>query len=201
METWRNYIASSILAGIFISISCIVFVKTGGVVGAVLFAFGLITVVHYKFKLYTGTAGFINTRPEVAKLLLILAGNIVGCFVSALAIRYAEPDFADATISIVDKRMGLSPLRCGVMGIGCGFIMTAAVQFARKNQWLPLVFGVPVFILGGFLHSIADAFYVSAVPVDYISENPSLITRWIMVIVGNFIGCNFVRALSLKKNP
>lgn len=200
MNIWRNIIASSILAGICISISCVVFIKTGGVVGAVLFAFGLITVVHYQFKLYTGTAGFIQNGADAANLLLILAGNIAGCFVSALAMRYVEPDFAVQTIAIVDKRMGLDPIRCAIMGVGCGFIMTAAVQFARQNKWLPLIFGVPVFILGGFLHSIADAFYISAVPPDYLSENATIIIRWIMVIIGNFIGCNLVRGLSLKKN-
>ena len=52
---------SSIFAGICISIGCIVnLMSGGGLAGAVLFTFGLIAVVHYKYKLYTGTAGFVN---------------------------------------------------------------------------------------------------------------------------------------------
>ena len=48
---------SAIIAGICISIGCVVNLRVGGVAGAVLFAFGLLAVVHYKLKLYTGTAG------------------------------------------------------------------------------------------------------------------------------------------------
>ena len=55
-----NIIETGILAGIAISVGGTVFLKVGGIIGAVLFAFGLTTVVYYKLKLYTGTAGFIQ---------------------------------------------------------------------------------------------------------------------------------------------
>ena len=63
---------SSIFAGICISIGCIVnLMSGGGLAGAVLFTFGLIAVVHYKYKLYTGTAGFVNNiyDSNILKLL------------------------------------------------------------------------------------------------------------------------------------
>ena len=44
---------SSILAGMFISLGCIVNLTVGGYLGAILFSFGLLSVVHYKLKLYT----------------------------------------------------------------------------------------------------------------------------------------------------
>ena len=40
----------SILAGICISIGCVVNLRVGGVAGAVLFAFGLTTVVYYGLR-------------------------------------------------------------------------------------------------------------------------------------------------------
>ena len=50
-ECW-NLSLSSILAGLCISIGCIVNLMVGGgPLGAVLFTFGLITVVHYKYAL------------------------------------------------------------------------------------------------------------------------------------------------------
>ena len=55
----KKIIPLAILAGICISIGCVVNLRVGGVAGAVLFAFGLTTVVYYGLKLYTGTAGFI----------------------------------------------------------------------------------------------------------------------------------------------
>ena len=55
---------SAIIAGICISIGCVVNLRVGGVAGAVLFAFGLLAVVYYKLKLYTGTAGFIRSHGD-----------------------------------------------------------------------------------------------------------------------------------------
>ena len=55
----RKTIIDSILAGICISLGGVAFLKVGGIVGAVLFSFGLITVVCYKMKLYTGVSGFV----------------------------------------------------------------------------------------------------------------------------------------------
>ena len=77
IQKWYRLYASSLLAGICISIGCIVNLKTGGVVGPIMFAFGLITVVHYKFKLFTGTAGFIHGKQEAYQLVHILIGNIM----------------------------------------------------------------------------------------------------------------------------
>ena len=71
---------SSIFAGICISIGCIVnLMSGGGLAGAVLFTFGLIAVVHYKYKLYTGTASFVNNIYELTTLfIIILLGNVIG---------------------------------------------------------------------------------------------------------------------------
>ena len=76
---------SSILAGLCISIGCVVNLTVGGVAGAVLFTFGLITVVHYQYKLYTGTAGFVKSWMDMGHLLLILLFNIVGCLLTAVS--------------------------------------------------------------------------------------------------------------------
>ena len=72
---------SSILAGIAIGFAGFGFLASGvqsevygSIFGAILFSFGLLTVVGYKLKLYTGTAGFIN-KGEVGMLFLILLGN------------------------------------------------------------------------------------------------------------------------------
>ena len=63
-------IRSSILAGIAIGFAGFGFLASGiqsevygSVIGAILFSFGLLTVVGYKLSLYTGTAGFIELIP------------------------------------------------------------------------------------------------------------------------------------------
>ena len=85
----------AILAGICISIGCVVNLRVGGVAGAVLFAFGLTTVVYYGLKLYTGTAGFIRRQGDWSMLLTVLFGNIIGCLLTAWLIAYAQPDCVD----------------------------------------------------------------------------------------------------------
>ena len=180
-----NLLASSMLAGVCISIGGLVFLKNPGITGAVLFSFGLLTVVHFKFLLYTGTAGFCYSVKDLGRLCLILAGNVIGCFLVAQAFRLCvSPDLAAA---VIQNRLSASFLQALILGTGCGFIMTAAVKFAREGKFLPLLFGVPCFIMCGFYHSIADAFYYC------MDLHPEAITPWLGAVLGNFIGCNLYR--------
>lgn len=187
-------LSGPILAGMCISIGCVVFLQVGSVAGAVLFAFGLLTCVHFRLPLYTGTAGFVSNRREFARLWMILAGNIIGCLLTALALTYSLDGLADKAAAVTAKRIAYSPLQSAILGVFCGFIMTVAVKFAREKSFLPLLFGVPVFILCGFLHSIADAFYILASPLVLLgSDTIGLITNYLCVVAGNFVGCNLYR--------
>ena len=83
----KSIISSSVLSGIAIGTAGFGYLASGkDIVGAVLFAFGLATVVHYSLKLYTGTAGFIR-RGELGTLFLILFFNLVGCALMGLMAR------------------------------------------------------------------------------------------------------------------
>ena len=172
----KKIIPLAILAGICISIGCVVNLRVGGVAGAVLFAFGLTTVVYYGLKLYTGTAGFIRLKGDWVMLGLVLLGNIIGCLLTAWLIAYAQPDCIEPASKI----------------LACGFIMTTAVEFARKGKMLPLLLGVPVFILCGFAHSIADAFYFLVSPVEQMLQTEVLVV-YVSEVLGNFVGCNLYR--------
>lgn len=186
---------SSFLAGVCIGIAGFGYLAEKSIVGAVLFAFGLLTVVHYGLKLYTGTAGFIR-RGEVGQLLLILVGNIIGCLAVALIARCSPMPLQDTAQTVLEGRLATGPLRGGVLAIGCGFIMTTAVNFARQGKNLPLLFGVPLFIMCGFPHCIADAFYYLCVPLDFWACYwPSILLFYVSIVLGNFIGCNLYRAV------
>lgn len=192
LELFRDILPLAILAGICISISCVVNLRVGGVAGAVLFAFGLTTVVYYGLKLYTGTAGFIRRQGDWSMLVMVLIGNIIGCLLTAWLIAYAQPDCIEPASKILAGRLAKGPLACFLLAIGCGFIMTTAVEFARKGKMLPLVFGVPVFILCGFAHSIADAFYFLVSPAEQVLQTEVLIV-YLSEVLGNFVGCNLYR--------
>lgn len=196
----KTIIKSSILAGICIGIAGFGFLAIGGIAGAVLFAFGLITVVCYKLKLYTGTAGFI-VRGEVGQLLLILLGNIIGCLCVALLARLSPMPLQETAEKILSGRLSIGPVRAGLLAIGCGFLMTTAVTFARRGMWLPLLFAVPMFILCGFPHCIADAFYYLTVSLDFMKEHMTdIIVLYISIVVGNFVGCNLYRWIMFREN-
>ena len=168
-----------------------------GVVGAVVFAFGLLTIVAYKLKLFTGTAGFISANKEdFSNLLLILVGNVIGCGVVALMTRLSPNDINCVAEKILSGRVANGALRSGVLAIGCGFIMTTAVTFARKGNMLPLIFGVPLFIFCGFPHCLVDAFYILTTPASFVAANAGAVfATYGCVVLGNFIGCNLYRAV------
>lgn len=196
---------SSILAGIAIGTAGFGFLASGiqsavygSLVGAVLFSFGLLAVLGYNLKLYTGTAGYIK-RNEVGRLFLILLGNITGCLCVALLTRMSPMDIQTSAQKIMELRLGTGPLRCGLLAIGCGFIMTTCVQFGRQGQYLPLLFGVPLFIVCGFPHCVADVFYFLCVPVAFVKAHLlQVLTLYVCVVLGNLVGCNLYRIVLEK---
>ena len=191
---------SSIFAGICIGTAGFGFLASGiqaetygSLVGAVLFSLGLLAVVGYKLKLYTGTAGFIR-KNEVGQLFLILLGNIIGCLCLALLARVSPMDIQGAALNILELRLRTGALRCGLLGIGCGFLMTTAVTFARQDRYLPLLFGVPLFIVCGFTHCVADAFYYLCVPVAFMKAHAlEILGVYACIVIGHLIGCNLYR--------
>ena len=69
----------SILAGIMISLGCIINLQVGGIGGALFFSLGLITILMFNFDLFTGRAGLIPTGQMTWKKLgLIWLGNLYG---------------------------------------------------------------------------------------------------------------------------
>ncbi|MCQ2222222.1 MAG: formate/nitrite transporter family protein [Bacteroidaceae bacterium] len=189
----KDIARSSTLSGICIGIAGFGYLAEKSIIGAVLFSFGLLTVVHYGLKLYTGTAGFIK-KGEVGQLFLILLFNIIGCGLVGLMARCSPMPLQDTAQGILEGRLSIGPLRGAILAIGCGFIMTTAVTFARQGKNLPLLFGVPLFIMCGFPHCVADAFYYLCVPLEFIKTNiMDILIFYISIVFGNFIGCNLYR--------
>lgn len=192
MNSDFNTFIRSILAGICIGLGGAIFIKLGGVIGACMFAFGLLTVVHFKLPLYTGTAGFIqlNKFEEYKKMFIILLGNILGC----ILLSYMNIKGIDGT-SIIQSRIDTSYLQCLLNAIGCGLIMTLIVKGGRDKNLLLILFGIPLFILLGFYHSIADAYYMM-VTSDQLRN--IYFSRYLVIVAGNFIGCNIPRLLKYE---
>ncbi len=188
-----NIFIRSILAGICIGLGGAIFLKLGGIIGAVMFAFGLLTVIHFKLPLYTGTAGFIELDKiqEYYRMILILFGNILGC----ILLSYMNIKGIDGS-DVIQSRIDSGYLQSFLNAIGCGLIMTLIVQGGRDKNLLLILFGIPVFILLGFYHSIADAFYMMVTPESL--RNQYFLT-YLIIVFGNFIGCNIPKLLKYKQ--
>lgn len=204
MKNFLKMFGKSIFAGILIGIAGWGFL-VNPLLGMFLFCVGLIGVVKYRAKLYTGTAGFMTGWSDLPSLFMILIGNIIGCLIIAAIALYSPLDLATVANEIMITRLSVGWLGCGLLAIDCGILMSFAVQFARYaelevnehfSNWLPLLFAVPTFILCGFPHCIADAFYcmlyifntqASAIPIG------SLLAYYGSIVAGNFIGCNLYR--------
>lgn len=205
----NNTFRSALLAGIAVGIAGWGYLAYKDIVGAVLFSFGLLTVVNYKLKLYTGTAGFVALRSEdgksrwlkaIGELLFILFGNVMGCMLVALFARLSPMDLGASAQAILEGRLAIGPVRAGLLAIGCGFIMTTVVTFAREGKPLVLLFGVPLFINCGFPHCLADAFYYMATPVSYTGAHLlEIVMLYPCLVAGNFIGCNLYRFVMPKQ--
>ena len=132
-------------------------------------------------------------------LFMILLGNILGCLCSSLLARVTPMDIQGAAQNILELRLRVGALRCGLLGIGCGFMMTTAVRFAREKHYLPLLLAVPLFIVCGFTHCIADAFYYLCVPVSFLKAHAwEVLAVYGSIVLGNLIGCNLYRIVLAK---
>ena len=200
MKTLRT----SIFAGIYIGVAGFGFLTAGiqtqygSLFGSILFALGLMAIVGYKLKLFTGTAGFIK-KNEIGDILIILLGNIIGCFVMGMLTRVSPvaDGIQAAALNIMNTRIDSGTIGCGLLAIGCGLLMTTAVNFARQKNFIPLLLSVPLFIVCGFPHCVADAFYYMTIPFN--TWTVELLWVYLATVLGNAIGCNLYRILLTKE--
>lgn len=196
MSLFDNF-RSSFMSGICIGVAGFGFLSLKAqneyLTGCIIFAFALIAVVNYKLLLYTGTAGFIR-KNELPYLLQVLLGNIIGCATFSLLTRLSPMPIQETAQELLQSRLDMGLLNGSLLSIACGFIMTTAVTFARKGNMLPLLFGVPLFIVCGFPHCVADAFFYSCVPLDFWAAHlGDILIFYLSIVAGNFVGCNFFR--------
>ena len=187
----RHFISMSLFAGVLIGIAGLVFLHVGGLGGAILFAFGLMTVTLSKSLLFTGKAGYLPYKESLQLIPMVLI-NAIGCLITAGIAYYTINDNALSTLDTIMAAREAASWRIAVTSIGTGIIVTLAVHGVRNGTYLPLLYGVPVFIMCGLPHCIADAFYywVAILNGDFA---PWMIMAWIWSVIGNYIGCNMPR--------
>lgn len=186
----------ALLSGILIGLGAAGYLAVGGILGAIIFAFGLIGVVIFEVPLYTGKAGVLKLN-ESWTLIRIWFWNVIGCILIGLLVKYAGSDTSiTSAMAIVDSRFEAGWIKSLLRSIGCGLIIDLSVyQFRKSESLIPILFGVPLFILCGFYHSIADVVYLTA----SWRWSPEICWYYPVIVIGNYIGCN-IRRLILKSS-
>lgn len=184
----------SFFAGILIGLGACGYLALGGLPGAIIFAFGLIGVVLSGSLLYTGRAGVMKLS-ETGSLVMIWLFNILACILLGLLMMSLGGEPVERAQTAVAGRLAQGPWRSFLRAVGCGLIIDIAVWMYRTTKnILPVLFGVPLFIVCGFYHSIADVVYLVAAW----KWSPEILWYYPVIVLGNYAGCN-VRRLILPK--
>jgi len=179
----------SLFAGILIGLGACGFLALGGIPGAIIFAFGLIGVVLSGTPLYTGRAGVMTDIWGLTKIWLF---NVIGCILLGLLVLSLGGEMVDRAETVVAGRLAQGPWRAFLRAVGCGLIIDIAVWLYRTTKSiLPVVFGVPLFIVCGFYHSIADVVYLVAAG----RWDVGILWYYPLIVLGNYAGCNIRRIL------
>ena len=193
-------IIDGVLAGIMITIGGSVYLACLGEfkpLGAILFSVALLCICYKGYSLFTGKVGLMTqtcTKDGFSTLLLGLFGNAIGTVGGGFAVRYAIPNLGATADVICQTKLTQSVGQALIRAIFCGILMYLAVSIYKENKSVTgILFCVPVFILAGFEHSIANMFYFAASGIVSLRAFGYI---W-LVILGNSVGGLLMPTLSL----
>lgn len=183
----------SIYAGLMISIGCIVYLSVDDkIVGALLFSFGLLTIVTQEFYLYTGKIGFVKKVKELIDMLIIIIGNFIGTFIASIFAKAAHINININNSELVNKKLDNEILHIFILSIFCGVMMYLAIDnFNKSKNIIFIILPVMIFILSGFEHSVANMFYFNFSGI----YNLKSFCYLFVMLIGNGIGA---KLFSLK---
>lgn len=191
---------SSIIAGGLIAVGAIVNLQVGGVLGAILFSFGLLMIVMQGLDLFTGKVGYaFDGDIRWRELAVMLLGNAYGAIMTACALSFTPLGIALAptATAVIASRVSAGLLANTILGIGCGICVYLAVDnWANTHDWMGVMLPVSVFVVCDFGHCIADMFYAAL-------GNAGL-EGWLTVLatgIGNVLGSWIIPIFNKQKNP
>lgn len=197
----RRDLIDGVLAGSMIAFGGSVLLSCDNrYLGALLFCIALLSICWFGFNLYTGKVGFLvadHSRRSLAAAFTGLLGNFLGTLLLGLLVAAALPALREAALAACEKRLGQLPLQTLLRGFGCGVLMYVAVwTYREKKTVLGILFCIPVFVLSGFEHSIADMFYFSLAGTVF---RPAALLFLLLVVLGNSAGGMFIPFLQLLR--
>ena len=184
-------IRDSVLAGILIAIGGCVYLGTPSyrIAGAILFSVALLFICYRGYLLYTGRIGFLlfsHTKRD-----FILTAYLLGRLCAV-----ALPGLSLQAVVLCENKLKPALWLILVRGALCGVLMYLSVAlFKEKKTPVGIFFAIPVFILSGFEHSIADCFYFGA--AEILSKDSALFL--LVAVAGNTLGALLTAALEGRR--
>jgi formate/nitrite transporter len=210
----------AVMAGAFISLGSLLFtvVMTDSglgfgvarLLGGLSFCLGLILVVVAGAELFTGNnllamawaSRLISTRDVLRNWAIVYLGNVIGCVLTVLVVRWAGLSSLDGghvgetAIAIAKAKAGLSLGEAFARGVLCNALVCLAVWLAMggrsvADKILAIVFPITAFVAMGLEHSIANWFFLplglllapaGTIPVAGVFRN------LVAVSAGNIVG-------------
>ncbi|MBQ7316458.1 MAG: formate/nitrite transporter family protein [Clostridia bacterium] len=200
-------LVNGLLAGIMIAVGGTVFLACFGdgsmvnkTIGAFFFSIALLSICYKGYSLYTGKIGFIpekHDREAFSVLLWGLLGKLIATVALGYALRAAIPAIGGVAEVLCTTRLTQEWWQTLIRGIFCGILMYMAVSIYRDKKSISgILFCVPVFILAGFEHSVANMFYFGAAGMFFSVDS---IIYLAIVVLGNTIGGMLMPVLAMIK--
>ena len=178
---------------------------TSKLLGAVLFSVGLLTILVFGLKLFTGMTGYLFGERSKLKylitLILVWSGNFIGTFLVGLAVRNTRIALTiiPTAQALVATKLEDSWYSLMILGVFCGLLMYIGVDSFKKLQdnysalrtLMPMIC-VTTFIIAGFEHCIANMFYCTVAGLSLKS-----VIMILVVTVGNILGSFIIPTASL----
>ena len=180
-------IKKSILAGILIGLGVIINLQSEiPALGALLFSFGLLTIINMQLNLYTGKIGFFENINEWKFLITVLLFNCIGIKITVGLYAISNQNFINIISEAAALKFTKSVLTLFINACFCG----ALIHFAVKNKVIILIiFAVMIFILIGAEHCIADFPYL------LFNFSPINLLKFISIVIGNSLGAILIERL------
>lgn len=188
MSQYAKLFILSVFAGISISLGALFYlIIPNNYMAAAAFSLGIILVMAFNFKLFTGVIPKqFQLNQTLTENIIVYFGNIAGTWLMSILAQSSSKYFqvytaAEAIISRKTNtpRVLIAAIGCGII---IGFIVNIKIEHLKYILSIPLIM---IFILLGFEHCIADNFYM-------LVSNQFQPNILLVATMGNIIGGLFV---------
>ena len=180
-----------LFAGILISLGGIVFLQFEGLLGSVLSSISFLAILYSEAELWTEEISRWDKIDWkwIGHTTSILALNLLAIWLMS----FLFSEMKEASTFLVQEHLDYG--YWFPRAVLCGLIIDISLWFGRSLGPLMIFLGTTLFMILGYPHILNEFFYISVGGVW------TWQTIWycVVVLLGNMVGANIRRVLSLRK--